>query len=96
MRVYALREISPLWCKQAIGLASQWRRIPEPQAAGPPPPGAGVLCALPAGCSWGLPAAKRSIGKGRKDTLAVEEPDRLHRQHVSQVVKFNVDSDKSW
>lgn len=40
------------------------RRIPEPQAAGPPPPGAGVLCALPAGCSWGFLPPSAASGRG--------------------------------
>lgn len=37
---------------------------PEPQAAGPPPPGAGVLCALPAGCSWGFLPPSAASGRG--------------------------------
>lgn len=48
---------------------------------------------------WAAPGAscrQAQHREGGKDTLAMEEPDRLHRQHVSQVVKFNVDSDKSW
>lgn len=50
----------------------------------------------PRGLLVGASCRQAQHREGGKDTLAVEEPDRLHRQHVSQVVKFSIDSDKSW
>lgn len=43
----------------------------------------------------GLPAPKCSVEKGEEDAFTVEEADTLPGQPVSQVVKFNVSSDKS-